>query len=150
MCGTHGDVEIDDALALVVAHVDGLDPDVGDVDGAREQEEDGQTGDQQTHQHRGRHVELTAGRTSRHTHTHTHIVLHLNPELVGCQQVSWQPPAGAAAGAASRQAVTNEEGHRVQIGALTTEPREKREGRRNGSGSGDRERERVCVCECAC
>ena len=41
---THCDVEIDAALVFVIADENRLHPNIGDVDGAREEEEDGQTG----------------------------------------------------------------------------------------------------------
>lgn len=54
----HRDVQVHAALVFVVADQNRLDAYVGDVDGAREEEEDGEAGEQQAQQHRGRHVQL--------------------------------------------------------------------------------------------
>lgn len=54
------DVEVD-PLLLVVADHHRLDAHVGDVDGAREEEEDGQSAQQQAQQHRRSDVQLPAG-----------------------------------------------------------------------------------------
>lgn len=48
---SHGDVEIDAAFVLVVADENSLDPSVGNIDGAREEEEDSEAGEQQAENH---------------------------------------------------------------------------------------------------
>lgn len=56
----HRDVEVD-SLLLVIADHHRLDAHVGDIDGAREEEEDGQPAQQQAQQHRRSNVQLPAG-----------------------------------------------------------------------------------------
>lgn len=58
-------IEINDLPPVIVAHVGWLHAHVVDVDGAREQEEDGKTGQQQAQAHRYGHVKLSACQTKR-------------------------------------------------------------------------------------
>lgn len=62
---SHCDVEIDDPFVHVVGDVGALHAHVGDVNGAREQEENGQAGQQQAEHHRYCHVQLPGGETKR-------------------------------------------------------------------------------------
>lgn len=61
----HRDVEVDDPLVLVVGDVGRLHAHVGDVDGAREEEEHRQAGQQQAERHGDRDVQLPARRRRR-------------------------------------------------------------------------------------